>query len=346
MRGWGSALLAAALPLQVGLADPPAAPTGLQTNVVFTDSSPYSRDIELLRRSLSPLLFQRGSREAAKAGVQLRDQDIDLAHERFALYVPKAMPPQGYALLVFVSPFPEPIVPNRWQAPLDRHGMIFVSAANSGNGTSTLERREPLALLAAQNVINRYKVDPARVYVGGLSGGSRVAEHTALAYPDLFHGVLLNAGSDPLGEKHSVPPADLFRRFQESMRLVYLTGDKDETNLMTDAQSRRSMKDWCVFDIETVTIPDLGHQVVDPASLDRALDRLERHEAVDAKALADCRAAVDARMNAELAQVESLLGNGKSDEARAELDRIDARYGGLAAPRSLTLAAKLEAGIR
>ena len=64
----------------------------------------------------------------------------------------------------------------------------------------------------------RYPIDPKRVYVGGLSGGSRAAEMTALAYPDVFRGALLNAGSDPIGGEAGIylPPAELFRRFQET----------------------------------------------------------------------------------------------------------------------------------
>jgi len=102
----------------------------------------------------------------------------------------------GYALLVFVPPWPDARVP--WGGPPSWNNtvVIFVSAANSGNDASILDRREPLALLAAQNVMRRYPIDPERVYVGGFSGGSRVALRIALGYPDVFHGALLNAGSD------------------------------------------------------------------------------------------------------------------------------------------------------
>jgi poly(3-hydroxybutyrate) depolymerase len=52
-----------------------------------------------------------------------------------------------------------------------------------------------LALIAAQNAMAQYSVDPQQVYIGGFSGGSRVALRLALGYPDVFHGALLNAGS-------------------------------------------------------------------------------------------------------------------------------------------------------
>ena len=322
-------------------ADPPAAPTGFMDIVTFTDYSPYSRDAELIRRSFSPLLVRRGRQEVARSGLALREQDVDLRQEKFALYVPDPAPPNGYRLLVYVSPFQEAAAPRRWKATLDRHGMIFVMAANSGNGTSTLERREPLALLAAQNVMNHYKVDPRQVYIGGLYGGSKVALHTALAYPDLFHGALLNAGADPIGEKNTLPPADLFRQFQESSRLIYLTGQRDDFNLITDAQSQRSMRDWCMFNIVRRVIPNIGHQPADHGSIDEALDMLVRPNEVDREDLDACRAKIDAEMEAQFRQIDDLVAAGKADDARAALDKIDAHYGGLAAARTLELAEKL-----
>ena len=55
-------------------------------------------------------------------------------------------------------------------------------------------------VLAAYNVMKRYAVDPQRVFVSGFSGGARVAMRLALAYPDLFRGALMDAGSDPIGD--------------------------------------------------------------------------------------------------------------------------------------------------
>src|SRR5208282_4778992 len=71
------------------------------------------------------------------------------------------------------------------------------------------------ALLAAQNIMHRYTVNPDRVYVAGFSGGSRVAMRLALGYPDLFRGALLNAGSDPIGDALApIHPRILFSAFR------------------------------------------------------------------------------------------------------------------------------------
>jgi len=318
-------------------------PTGLLMDVTFTDYSPYSRPAELLLRSGSPLLNRQARQMAERSGVTLREQDIDLAHEKFALYVPAEVPPTGYALLVFVPPWQQASVPRQWKPILDRHGMIFVSAANSGNDLSTIERREPLALLAAHNVMKRYKVDPQKVYIGGFSGGARVAQRTAIGYPDIFHGVLLEAGADTLGDVITLPSAALFHRFQESTRVVYLTGDHDESNRATDGASQHSFRDWCVFDIDTESMPETWHSLADPSSVSQALEALGRHKEVDPEQLRVCRAKVDVEMNAQLQHVDDLIKAGGAEEARSLLRKIDLRYGGLSGDRTMKLADRLDA---
>lgn len=336
-------LAALSMPLLASAGDAPIA-TGSQRDVIFTGYSPLSRSSELVRRLLSPLNALRVSQESMRPGHAIREQPLDLAHEKFAVYLPSHAPPQGYALLVFVPPWPEAAVPPVWTSPLDRHDMIYVSAANSGNDADVLDRRVPLALLAAYNIMQKYPVDPQRIYIGGFSGGSRVAERIALGYPDLFRGALLLAGSDPIGNaQHSLPPAPLFRQFQDAMRLVYLTGRNDEDHLDMDIRSQQSMREWCVFHLDTVSAPWSGHEVVAPGPLNHALDVLDRPVQPDPDKLADCRASIDRAIATQLKHAEDLLASGKPDATRMLLDKIDTRYGGLAAPRSIELAEKLAA---
>lgn len=275
----------------------------------------------------------------------LRDQQIDLAQEKFAFYVPAMAPPEsGYGLLVFVQPWPQANTPGDWRETLDRHGLIFVTAANSGNDVKVLDRRMPLALLAYENIRSRYPLDPRRVYVGGLSGGSRVAEMTALAYPDVFHGALLNAGSDPIGGEIGIylPPADLFEKFQRT-RLVFVTGHHDERNLTDDGDSLQSMRDWCVFNVVVHEPPRLGHEPLDSNSLDRALAALEQSSPIDVVKLAQCNAKLLRELSAKLADADAAIARGDTEGARARIKQIDAHYGGLASPAILDLDKKLTA---
>ena len=327
------AVLAGCAPL------PAPRPGSLQPEVIFTRPSPLSRGAEIVRRTLPPLTARYGQEALAARGEALREQSIDLQGERFALYVPAGEPPAGgYGLLVFISPGDEAVRPNYWRAPLDRHRLIFVSAAGSGNEAGLLDRRLPLALLAYENVRARYPLDPDRVYVGGLSGGSRVAEMVALGYPDVFRGALLIAGSDPIGGEQGIylPPEDLFHRFQRS-RLVFVTGARDDVNLDDDAVTLHSLRDFCVFNLEVKQPPRMGHELPDANALDSALDALDQRPAPDLRKLAECNASLQRELASGLAAAGAARAAGDRDGARARLRQLDARYGGLAASAILAL---------
>src|SRR5260370_22760343 len=181
--------------------------------------------------------------------------------------------------MVFVPPWENAMLPRGWAAILDRRGVIFVSAANSGNEANIRDRREPLALLAAHNIMQRFHVDPERIYIGGFSGGSRVALRLALGFPDVFRGAFLNAGSDPIGDAQvPLPPPELFSRFQEMTRIVYISGKDDAVDVDKDAASTESMLEWCVFDWYAERSPWTGHEVAGAPVLLRA-PRLLRKQA-------------------------------------------------------------------
>jgi len=307
----------------------------------FVETSPLAGNAELSRRLLSPLTVIQMRAALARAGQSLSDQSVTAAAEKFLVHVPPQMPANGYAALIFVPAAKVTTLPKGWRPVLDSHGVIFIGAQNSGNDSYDMSRRMPLAVLAAVNALHRYKVDPARVFVGGMSGGSRVAMRLALGYPDLFAGALLNAGSDPLGKLAVVPPRELFQRFQEQSRLVYLTGEMDKINLDLDARSASSMRALCMFNVERRTMARLGHETADPASLAWGLEMLMTPVTADAQKLAACRAEADKEAAAALDAVEALKARGLRDQARTRLYEADARFGGLAAPRSAALDAQL-----
>ncbi len=339
MMGAGAAIL-------VVLAACATSPAWTESDVVFTRYSPLSRNAEIARRALPPLTYRRFQQALATQGLRLSEQAIDLAKERFELYVPPGPPPaRGYAVLVFISPASHAARPQFWRALFDRRGMIFVSAHNSGNDENVLDRRVPLALLAYENVRARYPIDAQRVYVGGLSGGGRTAEIVALAYPDVFRGALLNAGADPIDGQEGMykPAAELFRQFQHT-RLVYATGEQDEGVLAQDEVSRRSMHDACVFDIKIDTVFGMGHAALDAVAMDRALDDLEAPRSVDEAELARCNARVEREIAAALADAAAAIERGDRDGARAKIKAIDARFGGLAAAGIVELDARLAGG--
>ena len=323
----------------------PAPPTGLQHGVTFTAYPSYARNGELLRRFRSPLQALRIKASLANNPGALHAQPLDPARQHFALYVPPGpVPPNGYALLVFVPPWDDARAPAQWIPVLDRTHTIFVSAAQSGNDADVFNRREPLALVAAYNVMQRYRTDPKHVYVGGFSGGSRVALRLALGYPDVFRGALLDAGSDPIGTAQiPLPPVDLLHLFQQSTRIVFLTGDLDALNQTQQARADESLQRWCVFDTPSITLLRTGHVLADAAGFARALDALLRAAVPDARKLAACDAGLEAALDSALRQVRSLIDAGRFEDAQRALAAIDARYGGFAVPRSAELQRAIDA---
>jgi hypothetical protein len=311
---------------------------GTLRDVAFTDTTPLADTTELARRLLSPLTAAELPRLMVRSATSLAEQPIDLSRETFVLHVPDAVPAQGYGMIVFVPPWNLAKVPDGWGPVLDRYGIIFVSASRSGNDESGIGRREPLALIAEANVVRRYPVDKARIYIAGFSGVSRVAMRLALGYPDVFRGAILNAGSDAIGNAAvPLPPGELFLRFQESTHLVYVSGDRDVFVQSFDSASARSMRAWCVFDVDVQRERSVGHEAMDGAALARALDALLAPAAPDSRRLAACRSALEDELAGKLQQERSLIATGPPAAARALLDDINARFGGLAAPQSLVL---------
>jgi len=303
----------------------------------FSLTTPLSGNAEMMRRLYSPLRAEQIRGELARSGQALGEQSIDLPQESFLFSVPAKRPDKGYGLIVFVPPWNEAVEPRGWKDVLDAHGFIFVTAGHSGNTQDVAARREPLALIAWANIAARYKLDPARIYIAGLSGGSRVALRLALGYPDVFAGALLNAGSDPIGSPEiPLPPRDLFTRFQTETKLVYLTGGLDREHIDMDRKSQASMRDWCVANITAIVVPGLKHETADADSLVKALDALDAPPSPD-PSRAQCRADLDRAIVAKLDEAKALDAAGRRDEALSRLKEIDARYGGLAAPESLAL---------
>lgn len=323
-------------------AEEPAAMT--QRDVIFTSYDPSASLPELLRRLQSPLTGARLEREAAAAGKTLAGQTIDLASERFIVRVPVSRPAGGYGLLVFVPPWQDARIPDGWAAELDRAGLLFVSAARSGNDENPLTRRAPLALHAVHNLVHQYAVDPERVYIAGFSGGSRIALRLALGYADLFRGAILNAGSDSIGTREvPLPPRDLLRRFQDTVYLVYVTGARDEDHVMADSVSLHSMADWCQFNTSSFLQPLTAHEVASASALARALGLLARISAADTTRTESCRARVEAALTAKLEHLQTLVTNANWPKARKALTAMDDEFAGLAAPRSVDLNAAIQA---
>ena len=347
MAGAAAAWLLASDPTLGAAPVPAPLAVGLNEAVSLPEAPEIAAAPQVADRLLPPLAAEGLRRQLAREDHRLTNPAIDPAAERFIVYVPPTRPAAGYGLLVFVPPWRTARLPAGWAQSLDRAGMIFVSAENSGNDQSVAARRAPLALIGYANVARRFPIDPARVYVGGFSGGSRVALRLALAYPDIFRGALLNAGSDAIGVSPiHLPSPELMSLFQTRSRIVEVTGSDDPGSLALDLASQSSFRKWCVPGVQAKVTPWAAHGAADAAAFGWALTALTGPApAADEAALSACRAARAHDVEAALAQAKALVDAGQAAAARRELLAIDNSLGGLAAPASVALADRCRCGI-
>lgn len=313
-----------------------------EEGIRISEYSPHARALEVSRRLLGPVTHDRVLRFTAREGIEVAEHDVDLASERYELVVPRKAPEKGYGVLVFVSPIEHFPLSFDLRRELDRRGIIYIAAYDSGNDQNVYKRRIPLALHGLAHVMANYPVDPGRVFVSGFSGGSRVAQRLATAYPDVFRAALLVGGSDAMGRDGFVPPpADLMRLYQTRMRLVVATGREDTPNRAKDGRSRATLEAYCTAGLAQVIPPRVGHAMPYGKSLAKALDALEQpvSEPPDNAA---CRADLLAAVGSALDDAEALLEEGRLDQAAESLQSIDARYGGLASPRIEPLVRRLD----
>ena len=79
-----------------------------------------------------------------------------------------------------------------------------------------------------------------------------------------------------------------------------------------------------------------------PPVFSRALDMLDKHAEPKLARLNSCRLRIDRELGKQIDQTNDLLAAGNVDGARRLLDKVDTHYGGLAAPRSVDLAIRLQ----
>jgi poly(3-hydroxybutyrate) depolymerase len=115
------------------------------------------------------------------------------ASQSYALFVPADYTPSRPWPVIFAfDPGGRGRIPvERYRAAAERYGYIVVGSNNSRNGST--QTPEILATMT-NDVASRLAVDPARVYLAGMSGGARVALGIALASKSIAGVVASSAG--------------------------------------------------------------------------------------------------------------------------------------------------------
>jgi tetratricopeptide (TPR) repeat protein len=273
---------AAQLPQELATlpAEPPVPGRRGWYRTTFAERSPLSGIDEQRRRFAIP--------EAELAA----DPDggaLDLAGESFHVWVPETyQAAEGWGLLVWISPTDfGGFVRTEIAEALAAHRLVWVGADEAGNARARWDRAG-LALDAAAAMPGLYDLDARRIFVAGYSGGGRVASGLALAYPEVFSGVLALFGADyfrhlPVPDRPGFywpprvlpPSAPRLARLEADRAFVLLTGELD-FNRAEIQQVHRAMRADGFRHATLLEIPGASHTTSVPADwLERALAALE-----------------------------------------------------------------------
>lgn len=297
--------------------------------VAFEVATPLAARAEVAARMLHGLQHQRLVAHAASSGRRLEGAALDPRAERWQLFVPDSCRDAPCGLLVWVSPWDQAAPPRDWLAALEVARVAYVAAERSGNAQDVLDRRVPLALLGLAGVRARIEVDPARVYIGGFSGGGRVASRIAAGYPDQFRGGVFVATSDGLGTSDAaVPPLARLAALRAG-RWWFAVGDEDQENAAITHDAYKHWQRVCALGSRLTRVTGWGHRTLDGRRLRQALRFLDAPPTVSASAQTACEHALTTAAAAALAEVRRLREAGATAEARSALLDAHRSFGGL-----------------
>lgn len=241
----------------------------VRRDVQFRKTAPYS----------SAMVVQR------RTGIWDPAVEYEIARQRFHLIVPKTYSTNSdWGLFVWVSPGDDVRIPRDWEAELAKHRLLFVSAYDSGNSRPVVNRFRR-ALDATYNVGRQFKIDRRRIYISGLSGGSRVASVLGVAYADIFTGTLCVCGVDfyqiagvgPMLDYPAtyVPDPRILPLAKKSARFVLLTGENDFNRENTRTVLEKGFKANKFSHVLYLEVPGMYHAMPGAADLNTALEFLD-----------------------------------------------------------------------
>jgi hypothetical protein len=240
-----------------------------RTDVTFTQTAPYSKPVEIERRF----------------GFHQTAPEYDITREKFQVLVPDTYSPDAaWGLFVWVTPNDDPSLRKDMDAELAKHRLLFVGAYSTGNGRNPIDRCR-LALDATCNMTRRFKIDYKRIYVGGFSGGSRIASLLGVACGDIFTGTLCVCGVNfykivaASGGQHYpptyIPEPSIALRAKRNGRFVLLTGEHDMNRESTKSNWERGFKAEGFQNVLFLDIKDMKHELPTAAVFNTSLNFLD-----------------------------------------------------------------------
>ncbi|MDX1947548.1 MAG: hypothetical protein SFU86_19270 [Pirellulaceae bacterium] len=232
----------------------------------------------------------------------------DSLAQTYELYVPATLKPgRAAGLVLFISPGNRGTGLAQFRAACDELGLVFASPHKAGNNVDTRERVR-IVLDVLDDVRRNYSIDPDRTYIGGFSGGGRIACAIGFSLPEQFGGVLPVCAAGDLREE-----SWLRQRVIDRLSVAHLTGETD-FNRGEIERFRGAMLASVGVRSKTWVAPKTGHSIPAALLIIEALRWLDEGLPARqklAKAFPATRAPADAPLSREDA-AKLLLMEGKS----------------------------------
>lgn len=254
-------------------------------------ANPPAQEGKVKAGQRSPLTFAEGTPMAGADQLKMRlraaemPAELDLSREAYEVIVPRSYKKEvPHGLFIWISPNDQCALPGDWEKVLADRRLIFIGALRSGNSREVSSRMQ-LAITANDQMRQLYNIDPARVYVSGHSGGSRVASMLAVAYADMFSGAVCFMGANfffptqgkdgTMYEARYIPHPEIATLAQAESRIVLVTGDKDFNQDNTKAVFEQGFQANDFKQVKLFDIPGQGHGAPAKEWLEKALDYLD-----------------------------------------------------------------------
>jgi hypothetical protein len=185
------------------------------------------------------------------------------------IYVPENYQPDNPpGLMVYISPTPSGEIPRDWETVMEDRNLIWVAANGSGNSV-IVARRAIFAMIAPTLIQKQYKIDAARVYLSGLSGGGKMASMVATDNAHLFKGAIYNCGVDFWQRD---PP----KRFEQIKQnhYVFVTGTLDQA-LEPTKKVYKQYRQAGVENIKLMVIRNMTHRNPNRFKFSEAIEFLD-----------------------------------------------------------------------
>jgi predicted esterase len=243
--------------------------------------------------------------------------------QRYERFVPPDYNPKNkkksWPVLLFISAGPEPAGwPNLEQA-CRKYGAIFASPFAAGNDCP-MQQRVRIVLDVLDDVRRNYRTDPDRTYIGGISGGGRVACAIAFSLPELFGGAMPVCASGDLREE-----GWLRHRVIDRLSVAMLTGEQDFNRGEVERFRGPFLKDVGV-NARVWVYPRLGHSIPNADNLPEVLNWLESGAAARRKLAKEYPAS---SLSADPPPGREAWSKMLLDEARGRLKQPKSLYSGL-----------------